>query len=172
MSQTDFARVASAKAIDGKVFVTVQPSRPGVRYYDIPMLRLFPGALIVPEQGDIVAVHKLEDGSRYATFASSAPQDFTMPALSEGELCFRFSDGTEIRIQNSGGGYTVDIAGDQDVTLKSGTKVIVDSPEVFLGGEAGTAPVAREGDPVSVTHPTDGTLSGQIDTGSTSVNST
>lgn len=171
MSKIEFTRVTSVETRDGRVFISVQPPRPGVEYRDIPVLQLFPGAMVTPSEDDIVAVHTLPDGMKVATMASDPPDGVTMPTLGEGELAFRFSDGTEIRIQQGASGYTVDIAGDDVVTVKSGNKVVVESPEVYLGDETGAQPVARKGDPISGTDSSGGSVSGQIDDGSTSVNS-
>lgn len=118
MSDIQFTRVTSVSVDAGKVFVSCQPPRPGVEYRNIPLLRLFPGAMVTPSEGDIVAVHKLPDGSKVATMASSLPEGVTMPNLGEGEMCFRFSDGTQIKISKDGSGtYNVNIDADGSVFI-------------------------------------------------------
>lgn len=130
MSDIQLTRVTSVSTENGKVFVTVQPPRPGVNYRDIPLLRLFPGAMVTPKEGDIVAVHTLPDGSKMATMASNSPQGVTMPDLSEGELCFRFSDGTQIKIAKNGGeNYNVDIDADGDVNITATGSVFINGTD-------------------------------------------
>lgn len=118
MSDIVFARVASSTVQDGEVFLTVQPPRPGVSYRDIPMLQLFPGAMIVPEEDAVVAVHKMPDGKRVATLAISVPEELTMPDLEPGDMVFKFSDGTQIQVAKDGSGtYNVNIDADGSVFI-------------------------------------------------------
>lgn len=157
MSDIQFTRVTSVSVQDGEVFVSCQPPRPGVEYREIPMLQLFPGAMTTPSEGDIIAVHNLPDGTKVATMASSPPDGVTMPDLGEGEMCFRFDDDTEIRIVKNGDGYDTYVSA---------------SGKVYLGDQNGTMkPVARQGDPISGTDSSGGAVSGQIESGSSNVES-
>lgn len=167
---TEIGRVSSVFTDGGVVRVNVQLSRAGAEVRNIPFQNLFPGAMITPQEGDIVEVYRLRDGSRAARFAYNRPE-FELPTLEQNELHFQWNDGTKLSVRKDGdGSYTVTIAGDSEVSIESESSITVDAPDVNLGGVGGE-PVARVGDSVEV-QSADGTLSGEITDGSDVVSST
>lgn len=152
-SEIQFARITSVEVVDGYVYISTQPPRPGVEYRNIPLLRLFPGAIVTPKEGDIVAVHSLSDGSRIATLASSTPQDFELPALDENELVFQFSDGTRLQIsRDATETFQIDIEADGDVNVNAGGAVYINGTDFQqhthnYEDDDGTTPTTKTTDP-------------------------
>lgn len=141
-----------------------------------------PGIWYVPREGDMVEVHNI-GGTRTARYPANPPQDFELPQdLSEGDVCFRLNEETELHFsQQEDGTVNVDLSADGDinitttgnavvdadtVTVTAATEAVVDAPTVKLGGDTGTKLVARKGDTVQVSDPVSGTLTGEITSGS------
>lgn len=107
-------RVSSVETQNGKVFITVQNSRPGMER-KIQYLTPFPGLMITPEQGDVVEVYDLDDSSTVAYLAHNQPIDaakgnYDMPDLGQREIHLQVDQGTSLSFRSNGnGGYDLDI---------------------------------------------------------------
>lgn len=124
-----------------------------------------PGVWYVPKEGDMVEVHNV-NGTNVARFPANEPEGFGLPNdLSEGDICFRLNEETELH-------FSVQEDGTVNVDLTSDGVVNVNAPTVNLGDENGNyKPVARQGDPISGTGYDGASVTGQIDSGSSTVNS-
>lgn len=157
--------VTSVYSDQGLVQVDVTMPRPGAAHRRVPFHQLAPGLIVTPAIGEQVVVVSLDDGSKRAMFPQGHPE-YEMPVMGEGELCFRFDDDTEIRVQQTGSGYDVRVASSADFEL-----AMTGSASVSAGGDVA---VDATGD-VSVTTESDCTVTAQnvttTATGAVTVNS-
>lgn len=146
----EIAYVTAARVLDGMVVVDVSLGRPNSADQNIPFHQPAPGVMLMPRQGDRVLLWAADDGSSFAMFPTNPPE-FEMPDLLEGEMCFRFDDETEIRVQQNAGsfdvritaGANVNIEADGDATLSVGGDVTasaagsitVEAPEVVVDAD-------------------------------------
>jgi uncharacterized Zn-binding protein involved in type VI secretion len=164
--QAVYGRISSVSlnSEKGDIFVNVVtgPNREPRR---MKFSTLKPGVWFVPSEGDIVEVHNI-GGERTARFPIDSPNGFTLPdTLSEGDVCFKLNDNTELYFSVQGDGTV-------DVQLTADGEVMVNAPSVKLGDSNGNfQPVARKGDPISGTGKDGAAVTGQIDDGSSSVKS-
>ncbi|UBF22611.1 baseplate assembly protein V [Halorubrum tailed virus 25] len=164
--QARYGRVSSVflNSEKGAIFVNVVtgPNRePREMKFSAPK----PGVWYVPQEGDMVEVHNV-NGTNVARFPANEPEGFSLPNdLSEGDVCFRLNQETKLH-------FSVQEDGTVNVDLTADGVVNVNAPTVNVGDKDGTfKPVARQGDPISGTDSNGGSVTGQIDSGSSSVNS-
>jgi hypothetical protein len=108
----------------GRVWVSVKvgPSR---QHEEIPFQTGVKGMWSVPSQGDLVEVHEIDYNVFVARYPQNPPDAFDMPTLAEGDFCFKFDDGTEIRVQkDTSDGDTY------DVVIKGSSQVEVEAPRI------------------------------------------
>lgn len=155
----------------------------------VPVLTWMAGAIHPPSTGDYVLVLYLDShmDSEYPVVLGHVPTDQNRPPkgkagtfrVTRDDLYVEMdSDGDAARIAKKpddmdtpSSTVEVDDSGDATVvTIEAEGDVVINSSNgnVILGGTDGQ-PVARKGDPVSVDDPDSGTLTGQIDDGSTNV---
>ena len=135
-------RVTSVTSKDGNTVVDVQLLRSGVQSTTVPILKPLSGITFVPNEGDIVVIDKLEgSGEVVVGVFNNAP--FPQPDHENDEFSFKLDDGTEFSFTKNGGG-------DYDISISCLGSITVDSGTVRLGGDSGTAQVARKGDSVEV----------------------
>lgn len=123
--------VTSVVAENGAVYVTVRSSRPGVENTLILFQSPVPWIQAVPEQGDVVEVYQMEDGTKVARSCHSILQpvekgDFAYPDLGEREMIIKPDANTEVRLSKDG-------AGNYDVSIKASGDVTVDGTNINLG---------------------------------------
>jgi hypothetical protein len=163
---TEIGRVTSVVPApeEKRVYVSVKVS-PSENYKEIPFVTDMTGLWMVPKEGDIVEIHEV-GFETYVARSVHNPFPYTMPDLGEGDFCLRLNANTELTFSKQ--------ADDTfDLSIKTDGAVNVTAPEVTIGSDGGTPkPVAREGDAISGTSSDGATVTGQIDGGSSDVNST
>lgn len=128
--------VTSVVSENGSVYVTVRSPRPGVEDPMIPYQTPVPFVQAVPEQGDVVELYQMEDGSKVARACHSLLQpvgkgNWTFPDLGEREFIIKPDANTEVRLSKDG-------AGNYDVTIKASGDVTVDGTNINLGQNGST----------------------------------
>mgnify|MGYP006280912587 CR=1 FL=1 len=163
--KTKLGRVTSvfvdAESNDIKVSVLTGPDQEA---RVIPFKTPAKGMWAVPSEGDIVEVYRV-NREPVARYPHNAPE-FSIPdTLGEGDFCIKINENTELTFSiQEDDTVNVDIAADGEV--------LVSAPSVKIGDESGTfKPVARQGDSISGTGYNGASVSGQIDSGSSSVQS-
>ncbi|WP_143421024.1 hypothetical protein [Halorubrum halodurans] len=130
----------------------------------IPFKTPAKGLWAVPNEGDVVEVYHVnrEPNARYP---HNSPE-FSIPAdLGEGDFCIKLNEGTELR-------FSTQEDGTVDLSVTADGDVSVTAPSVKIGDSNGDfKPVARLGDSISGTGYDGASVSGQIETGSSSVKS-
>lgn len=101
----------------GVVYCEVRPVRLNQTYTDVPVMKPHSGFIQVPKQGETVAMHKLNDGTRFigsvVSRESARPND-----MSEGELQIQLDEETRLAFsERSDGNYDVEIGSSGDVTI-------------------------------------------------------
>jgi hypothetical protein len=163
---TDIGRVTSVVPApeEKRIYVSVKLS-PDEYIEEIPFATGKTGLWMVPEEGDIVEVYEVGFES-YVARTPHNPTPLTMPDLSQGDFCLKLNEDTELT-------FSKQADDTYDLSIKTDGTVNVTAPEVNVGSENGSPkPVAREGDPISGTGKDGASVTGQIDSGSTNVNST
>ncbi len=139
--------VTSVTVQNGSVYVTTRSSRPGVENPMIPYRSPIPWILMVPEQGDMVEVYELEDGSTMAKACHSLPQgDYSLPDLGQRDFIIKPDPNTEVRISGQ--------SGSMDINIKASGTVNVDGDSITLGTDGGDKPLVTD-----VNTGSDGTVS-------------
>jgi phage baseplate assembly protein gpV len=100
---------------------------PGTESDLVPFTMPASGMWYVPKQGDLVELYEVDDNTRAARVPHVPPTEFLMPTLAEGDFCFKFDDGTEIRVQkDTSDGDTY------DVVIKGSSQVDVEAPRINI----------------------------------------
>jgi hypothetical protein len=87
-------------------------------YKNVPVMRMFKGMFIVPEQEQKVQMLKMGEARFIVGILDRGKGDITPPSLSEGEFSIKVDDGTEITItENGNGDHDVDISASGQVTI-------------------------------------------------------
>lgn len=134
-------RVTSTQVEDGTCLLSVQMDRKGVEERAVPVLTPLSGITYVPEEGDMVALDELEDGTPIATGVVSKGT-FEQPDLDEQEFSFVLDEDTSFSFTKGSNGYDVEIStlgsvsvDSDDVTLGKGNEgVVVDLDVTFADG--------------------------------------
>lgn len=87
--------VISTTYEDGVVYCDVQPTRTSGIYPEVPVLRPHSGFIQLPEEGDVVSLEKLRDGSRFIS-SVMANQNSHPENMKEGELTMMLNGGAQI----------------------------------------------------------------------------
>lgn len=120
--------VTATRIKNGRVVVDVTFDRPGAAKSNIPFFQPFSGGFVTPREGQQIQIFKLSDKSYVAMFPLSGVE-FAPTDMGEGELCFRFSDMTEIRVKKNGGGYDVEISADGNVNISANGSVTINGTD-------------------------------------------
>lgn len=121
--------VTTVKFRDGVTYCNVEPIRTDTEYKNIPVMKPHSGFVQIPEQGEKVAMHKLEEDRRFIShiLGTKDGQPSDMENLNEGELSLRFDSETQISITRDGsGGY--------DVTVSASGSVNINAESVSING--------------------------------------
>jgi hypothetical protein len=114
----EHGKVTSITFKNGGVFCDVRAIRVQTNYEDVPVLRPHSGFIQVPEQGEMVAMQELEDGSKFITNVVSKDGDFTSE-LKEGELLIQLDEGTKISFKETpDGNYNLNLSASGDVNIE------------------------------------------------------
>lgn len=162
----ELGRVTSVvpKPAEKRVYVSVKTS-PSETFEEILFATGMAGLWMMPSEGDIVEVYEIGKNTYHARTPHN-PTPLSMPDMGEGDFCLRLNAGTELFFSQQDDGTF-------DLSITADGTVDVTAPEVNVGSDGGTPkPVAREGDPVSGSTSDGATFDGQIDSGSSDVNST
>jgi hypothetical protein len=108
----------------GRVWVSAKVS-PSREERDIPFTTGMKGMWYVPEEGDLVEVYEVDHNVWAARTPHNPPATITMPALEQGDFCFKFDDETEIRIVKDASD-----ADEYDVFISAGSQVNVESRRI------------------------------------------
>jgi len=112
--------VTTVKFRDGVTYCNVEPIRTDTEYKNIPVMKPHSGFIQIPEQGEKVAMHKLEGDRRFIShiLGTKDGQPSDMENLNEGELSLKFDSETEVSIRQDGeGGYDLAVSASGDVTI-------------------------------------------------------
>lgn len=129
MMETQLGRVSSVFVDEelNEVYVSVITG-PGVERREIPFLTSKPSLWLIPQEGDIVEV-AVVDRERVARFPHNVAEPQIPEGLSEGDVCLKLDDETEIRFQTNGEGYDVRLSASGDVAIDSAENITIGDPE-------------------------------------------
>lgn len=113
----EHGRVTSVKYEGGIVYCDVKPIRTRTSYEDRPVLKSHSGIIEMPEQGDIVALEKLSDGTRFVSDVISKVEE-SPDSMKEGELVIQLDSNTKVEFRKRGDGkYDLNLSASGNVTI-------------------------------------------------------
>jgi len=120
---------------DGVVYCSVRALRVNTEYRDVPVMKSHSGFIEVPEQGDIVAMDSLKDGTRFIQDVISTAKEVP-DNVEEGELIVQLDKDTQASFRKTDDGkYNCNISASGElnleangtVSLKAGKELSIDS---------------------------------------------
>lgn len=112
-------------ASEGHMALTVQSSRAGVTWKNVPVAQQHPGDIQNIEEGWHVALDQCDDGLWIVVGVLNTDPALLPDSLSDSERSMKFDDGTEISVRGSDGNYNVSITGSGDVTINATGNVTI-----------------------------------------------
>lgn len=117
----EHGKVTTVRYRDGVVYCNVRAVRVNNEYEAVPVMKPHSGFIQVPEQGDIVTMEKLDDGTRFISNILSKPDD-NPDSMEEGEFAIQLDGGTRVAFEEtSTGTYDLHLDASGDVYI-NGTK--------------------------------------------------
>jgi hypothetical protein len=110
--------VTSVKYEEGAVVCSVQAIRVDTEYDNVAVLKPHSGFIQVPEQGETVAMHELNDGTRFITSVISKESGFP-DDMGEGDLAIQLDSDTRVRFEKQSNG-------DYNLHLNASGEVFID----------------------------------------------
>jgi len=111
---------------DGHVIVTVQSSRAGVTWPNVPVAQSHPGAVQNIKEGWHVALDQCDDGLWVVVGVLNTEPSEIPNTLDEREQSVKFGDGTEISVLlNDSGNYDVTVSASGNVTINADGNVTI-----------------------------------------------
>jgi hypothetical protein len=115
---------------EGHLVLTIQSSRAGVTWPNVPVAQDHPGDIQNIEEGWHVALAECDDGLWICVGVLNSDPSKIPNTLDESERSIKFDDGTEISARKNGNG-------NYDVTISA-------SGDVYLGDEGNATKVAKQ----------------------------
>lgn len=101
----------------GAVACDVQGMRVDSQYRQLPVIPVFAGMIHVPRQGDKVAIHQFEDGTRFIKGVIESRRSYP-DEVSEGEFVIQLDQDTKLSFtQTDSGDYDIKINASGDLNL-------------------------------------------------------
>jgi hypothetical protein len=117
----EHGKVTSVTYRDGVVYCDVRGIRVNTEYDSIPVLRPHSGFIQVPERGAKVAMHSLDDGTRFIEEVIHKP-DAHPDSMREGELTIQLDENTRVAFEKQRDGtFDLHLDASGDVYI-NGTK--------------------------------------------------
>lgn len=107
-------------ASEGHLALTIQSSRAGVTWENVPVAQDHPGAVQNIEEGWHVALDECDDGLWIVLGVINTDPDLLPSSLNGSERVMKFDNGTEISVtMNDSGEYDVDVKATGNITINA-----------------------------------------------------
>lgn len=114
----EHGKVTSVNYKDGTVACDVQAVRVNNEYKDVPVLKPHSGFIQIPEQGERVAIHKLDDDTKFITGVLSRDSGFP-DDVTEGDLAIQLDSETRVKFEKKS-------SGDYELHINASGNVFID----------------------------------------------
>lgn len=115
----EHGRVTSVEYDDGVVYCDVKPVRTRTSYDSVPILKPHLGVVQRPEQGDVVSMEKLSDGTRFISGVISAV-DEPPDSVGRGDLVIQLDSETKVAFRKQADGtFDLNLSASGDVTINA-----------------------------------------------------
>lgn len=129
----EHGKVTSVEYEKGIVYCDVKPIRTRTSYETVPVLKSHSGIVEMPEQGDVVAIEQLSDGTQFVSDVISKV-DQPPDSMKGGELVIQLDKNTKLGFRKkSNGDFDINLSSSGDLTVE-GKNVSVDGENVKIDG--------------------------------------